>query len=269
MRRCYGWVAGLALVVGACNTATPATTGAAPSTSMATTVSSSTTGPAATTTTPAVDELAGGLSCHDLAVFGLDYPDAVAYWEREGQPGRMDADRNGIPCEFIYGTADVVDFWGEPLPTTTGAPYYSIAQPGQHPEPLPGSGGWFGSGCAPGSSTLPDGIWWGYITDLSSTSVTFDLACIRFAGETDDDPASEDYAWVIENDNPNTRVIAVHPDTLVSCPWGGCRPYPFPYLDWMNDSEIPHGDEGGRESGLWLYINNGSVTEISDAEIAG
>ena len=68
-----------------------------------------------------------------------------------------------------------------PGTSTTADVSYSIATHGLHPSPpLPGSGGWFGSGCSPGSDTLPDGIWWGYVTDLSPSSVTFDLACLRW-----------------------------------------------------------------------------------------
>jgi hypothetical protein len=31
---------------------------------------------------------------------GYDYTAAVSYWTSEGSPDRMDADRNGIPCEW-------------------------------------------------------------------------------------------------------------------------------------------------------------------------
>lgn len=61
----------------------------------------------------------GGLFCRELADLGLTYTEAVAYWARDRQPARMDADRNGILCETVYDRAAVVAFWGEPLPTTT------------------------------------------------------------------------------------------------------------------------------------------------------
>jgi hypothetical protein len=155
-----------------------------------------------------------------------------------------------------------------PTITTTMDIFFSIAVHGLCPAPLSGSGGWFGSGCSPGSDTLPDGIWWGYITDLSPSSITFDLACLRFADETDDDPATEDYAWVIENSNPKVRVVPVGSDTLVTCDWMYCPPNPFPYGEWIEDDRLPHGDQG-RERGLWLYINDGVVTEIGDEGLAG
>ncbi len=245
-------------------------------TSVATAPSSSTT--ATTTTVPAVVtvppvvEVESGLLCRDLNGLGYGYVDAVAYWVREGQPDRMDADRNGIPCETVYPRADVVAFWGDPLPTTTTAParriVYSIATHGLHPGPLSGSGGWWGSGCSPGSSTLPDGIWWGYIEEASSSSISFDLACLRWADESDDDPATEDYGWVIENSNPKVRAVPVDPDATVTCRWVDCPPFPYPYSEWIRDGRVPHGD-WGREGGLWLYINGGAITEIGDEALAG
>jgi hypothetical protein len=137
-----------------------------------------------------------------------------------------------------------------------------------HPESLPGSSGWWGSGCSPGSNTLPDGIWWGYLSELTTASVTFDLACIRFEDESDDDPATEDYAWVIENANPKVRPVPVSASALVICPWAYCPPNPFPYVEWIDDDRLSHGDQG-RDGGVWLYVNGGTITEIEDMVIAG
>jgi hypothetical protein len=52
--------------------------------------------------------LEAGLLCRDLAAQGYEYDDAVAYWNREGQPGRMDIDLDGIPCETMYPDAAAV-----------------------------------------------------------------------------------------------------------------------------------------------------------------
>lgn len=154
-----------------------------------------------------------------------------------------------------------------PTTTTTLDVFFSIATHGRFPDPLPGSGDWLGSGCSPGSDTLPDGIWWGYITDLSTSSITLDLACLRWIPDPNDD-AFEDYAWVIENNNPKVRAVPVRPDTMVTCDWMHCPPNPFPYVEWIEDDRLPHGDQG-REGGLWLYVNNGAVTEIGDEGLAG
>lgn len=56
-------------------------------------------------------DLAGDLLCRDLFARGLTYAEAVGYWWTEGTPDRMDEDLNGIPCETVYPTFDVNDFW--------------------------------------------------------------------------------------------------------------------------------------------------------------
>jgi len=52
-----------------------------------------------------------GLYCRDLVARGASYGEAVRYWWYYGMPGRMDADKNGIPCETVYPAATVNAFW--------------------------------------------------------------------------------------------------------------------------------------------------------------
>jgi hypothetical protein len=52
-----------------------------------------------------------GLFCRDLAARGATYAQAVAYWWYDDMPLRMDADKNGIPCETVYSSAAVNAFW--------------------------------------------------------------------------------------------------------------------------------------------------------------
>lgn len=58
-----------------------------------------------------VRELPVGLFCRDLKQRGYGYPAAVEYWKTQAQPPRMDADRNGIPCEPEYSRAEVGKYW--------------------------------------------------------------------------------------------------------------------------------------------------------------
>ena len=153
--------------------------------------------------------------------------------------------------------------------TTTSGITYSIAAHGLHPDALAGSGGWLGSGCSPGCDSLPAGIWWGYVAGLSPSSITFDLACLGWADESDDDPASEDYGWVIANSNPKVRVVPVRSDARVTDRWGNTPPQPsLPFAEWIEGDRLPHEDQG-REDGLWLYVNNGAVTEVGVEMFAG
>ena len=69
---------------------------------------SAATGPASTFDASA---LPSGLFCRDLLARGLSYGDAVAYWELEGRTGRMDSDRNDIPCETVYEQSLIDAYW--------------------------------------------------------------------------------------------------------------------------------------------------------------
>jgi hypothetical protein len=52
-----------------------------------------------------------GLYCRDLDAQGYGFANAVAYWLEEGAPDRMDADRNGIPCETVYPGTEIEAFF--------------------------------------------------------------------------------------------------------------------------------------------------------------
>ncbi|MEV6284427.1 hypothetical protein [Kribbella sp. NPDC051770] len=58
-----------------------------------------------------VRELPVGLVCRDLKQRGYGYAAAVEYWQVQAQPNRMDADRNGIPCEPEYTRTEVGKYW--------------------------------------------------------------------------------------------------------------------------------------------------------------
>ncbi|MGC4936992.1 hypothetical protein [Kribbella sp. DT2] len=58
-----------------------------------------------------VRELPDGLLCRDLKQRGYGYGATVEYWKTQQQPPRMDANRNGIPCEQLYAGTEVDAFW--------------------------------------------------------------------------------------------------------------------------------------------------------------
>ena len=141
--------------------------------------------------------------------------------------------------------------------TTTTVAYRVDSSGGAWVEPLPGSGGALGSGCAPGGATLPDGIWFGWIVETTATEITFDLACAR--------PGS--VAGAISNDSRRLRTVGV-------APAGRVYPYaedlvdvPIPFAQWRDTEPDAACSENG-DSGLgegcpwWLYINEGAVTEM-------
>ena len=54
-----------------------------------------------------------GLFCRDLRSIGYSYSAAVDYWRQHGQPDRMDADLDGVPCETVYPVENIDGYWGE------------------------------------------------------------------------------------------------------------------------------------------------------------
>ena len=54
-----------------------------------------------------------GLFCRDLRSEGYSYSAAVDYWRHHGQPDRMDADLDGVPCETVYPAENIDAYWGD------------------------------------------------------------------------------------------------------------------------------------------------------------
>lgn len=227
-----------------------ATTTTTSKTQPSTTTTSS---PQTTTTLAVISNLDSGLFCRDVSALGYGYADAVAYWTREGQPDRMDADMNGIPCETVYDHAAVVAFWGEPLPTTTSTTtdeWYSVAMPDYQVASLPGAGGHYGSGCSPGSDTLPDGVWFGRVTTAKESRVAFDLMCF---GPGPEGPGE------ITNSNPKLRTVPVDPSAVVHrVTDDGLGWHAVLYSAWLTIPASSFCVDGCMH---WLYVNNGFITE--------
>jgi hypothetical protein len=75
--------------------------------------------------------LGGGLLCRDVAAAGyLQFDNAVAYWLREGRPDRMDADRNGIPCETVYEPFEIEWFFEQASQLENGLTCRDLADRG-------------------------------------------------------------------------------------------------------------------------------------------
>ena len=152
-----------------------------------------------------------------------------------------------------------------PPPTTTTAPpiFYEVAadpaNPAYYPGPLPGSGIYYGSGCSPGTSTLPDGIWFGDITSVSDTSFEFDLMCFAPLppGSTEEDGIGD-----ITNTNPTLRTVPVDPASSVYVLDLATSWVQQPYSTWHVDTGAINGCPLEWCSEAWVYVNNGEATEI-------
>jgi hypothetical protein len=171
-------------------------------------------------------------------------------------------------------TASTTTTTQAPETTTTLAPAggpFVVGEPGASPvEALPGSDGASGSGCAPGSDALPDGIWFGFITARAADGIDFDLACF-YAGDIayeegakDGEEVNNDY--YIRNDNPTLRTIAVDatvPVYAIDVSTGGIEFVTVEFADWPLASGA-YNQCPGEFCLAWLYVNGGAVTEIQE-----
>lgn len=161
--------------------------------------------------------------------------------------------------------------------TTTGDGYVVGTPTFAPPQPLEGSDGASGSGCVTGGSFTddqrPDGIWYGFVLDRTEDGVVFDLACFWFGdiawekAEEAGDEAPNDF-W-ITNDSDQLRRVPVDAATTLHVIDFGAENLGFvavPFGEW------PEGHPGwspcpGDLCGMWLYINDGAVTEIVEQYI--
>jgi hypothetical protein len=77
-----------------------------------------------------------GRFCRDLVAsegYFSSYSGAVTYWFLEGRPDRMDADRDGIPCETVYSLWDIANVWnGTPSEAATDIHFGTVTEVAVH-----------------------------------------------------------------------------------------------------------------------------------------
>jgi hypothetical protein len=159
---------------------------------------------------------------------------------------------------ILHGVAYV--FWNcrgdtETAPSTTSGIWYAVSQPSYAPASMPGTDGAAGSGCSPGTATLPDGIWFGFIDAASDDRLSFDLACVWPDRNMDD--------GFITNDSDKLRNVSVAPAATAYqiVDRDGIDWLPMPYRDWL----VAPPDEplcSWPCDAAWLYVNDGVVTEL-------
>ena len=148
-------------------------------------------------------------------------------------------------------------------PTTTTAPrtttvppttaVWTVAASGRNPGQSPESSAAVGSGCSPGTDLLPDGVWFGWVTDFGTDQVDFDLACL-WPGRLE--PAAG-------NDASRVRPVPVTTDTLIYL--GGADP--VRYGDWSPRGAATAAVNAPGLPGtlpFWLFVNSGVVTELAE-----
>jgi hypothetical protein len=130
-----------------------------------------------------------------------------------------------------------------------------------HAAPIPTPGG--GSGCTPGPGPLPDGVWFGYIDEITEAAVDFDLACLV--------TCEDGVGFTIRNDNPAKRTVDVADGAVVvfegvdgdhSDDEGRPRRVES-YADYW-EYLVPFILSEGAPArfAVWIYVNAGAVTQI-------
>lgn len=172
--------------------------------------------------------------------------------------------------EFLQMGCVTIDRSAWPPTTTTAPDDDSIYDSSMPLEPLPGSDGATGSGCAPGGDGLPDGVWFGAMEAVSDGDIEFDLAC-WYSGDAANEAAAEDgfeeipvpNDYYVRNEVDTLRTVPIDPDAVIH--W-----YPAgsdielavrPWIEWVEDPEgyLPCP---GEWCNAWLYVNDGVVTEV-------
>jgi hypothetical protein len=171
---------------------------------------------------------------------------------------------SGAPVETTATSAPA----GATTITTAPAPVYTVENPTlAPPDPMTNSEGASGSGCTDGGPPT-DGIWYGYVTANTADSVVFELACLYF-GDIAWEKAAED-----GNEAPNDVYITATGQavevpvvegatayTIVAPANSELRIDPLPYSDWPQVS-TGYTPCPGEFCSVWLYVNNGVVTEV-------
>ncbi len=139
------------------------------------------------------------------------------------------------------------------------------------PEPI-GTGPASGSGCAPGGETLPDGIWFGTAVERLPDGIAFDLMCFWWgdAAVAEAEARSEEApgGFLITNDNPTLREFTIAADRTVHHVDLDRDDGSFMRLrfdEWpLPEDVFSYTPCPGEYCWVWLWINDGRVTEISE-----
>jgi hypothetical protein len=151
-----------------------------------------------------------------------------------------------------------------PATTTITAEEPGLAPPDPFATTTDGAAG---SGCEPGSDSLPTGYWFGSVLEAHETTIEFDLACF-YTGDIAWEKAAEEGEeannnfWIV-NENPELRTVDIAPGATI---WVitedvSASPDPVPVSDW-DPEESPYTPCPGEGCAVWLEITNGVVTEI-------
>lgn len=136
------------------------------------------------------------------------------------------------------------------------------------PDPEPRSDGAAGSGCTPGSDTLPDGTWFGYITAIHQETIEFDLAC-WYTGDIAHEKAAEAGGeapgrYWIANNNDLIRTIKIADNATIWRIHGDISSglhEAIPASEWDGETS-PYTQCPGDNCLFWISTQDGAATEL-------
>jgi hypothetical protein len=151
----------------------------------------------------------------------------------------------------------------------SGARQFTAGDPPATPEPLPGSGGALGSGCAPGAGALPDGAWFGHAVRWDASGIDFDLACFYVGDAASAQAAarkreSPPNGFLIVNDKKALRRVEVAPNAIgyrLADVGERIALEPTTYADLIKNSGR-YEPCPAEWCPVWLFINAGAATEV-------
>jgi hypothetical protein len=124
------------------------------------------------------------------------------------------------------------------------------------------------SGCAPPTGALPDGRWFGYVTDAEVGAVSFDLAC-WFTGQAAVDAAAEDGAespppndYHVRNDSDLVRSVPAGDDATVSWLPDPGDPSTTETIDYTTWTDVREGRS--YLPGVWLEVVDGELSTVAE-----
>jgi hypothetical protein len=120
-----------------------------------------------------------------------------------------------------------------------------------------------GSGCTPGATGLPDGVWFGFAEAWSTSQIAFDMACWWTGAKAKEVGLAhgfEDvYDFYITNDNTTVRLVTVAGD--IPAKQAGAD------VGVITLSQVIVDPEGSLPAvapyPVWIYVNGGVVTELA------
>lgn len=170
-------------------------------------------------------------------------------------------------------TTTIVDATTTTATMPSGGPFHPLVPIRlAPPDPLPGSDGASGSGCSPGSDTLPDGVWFVFAVERRSDAVVGDLACFWFGdiayevGEAAGEEVENEF--YIGNDSERLRTTEVATGAVVWTLAGDTTDghSAIEYADWLGAGST-YVDCPGDFCTIWLFVNDGLITDIVEQYI--